>query len=349
MTSSTAPLVSVVTPVFNEEQHLATCIESVLAQTYRNWEYIIVNNCSTDRSLEIARRYSSNDRRIRVVENKEFLKAVPNHNAALRLISSVSKYCKLVFADDSIFPECLERMVALAEANPTVGMVGAYGLEGGRVVWTGLSDSETIVAGREMCRRLFIGGLYVFGTATSLLYRADLVRSHDPFYNEKNVHADMEVCIVFLSDCDFGFVHEVLTFTRARGSSRIAMSRNINTLAASKLYQLMKYGSRFLSDKERAACVRRSLSEYYWYLAGSVFRRRSRAFWSYHKGVFRAAGLRLNPGRLAASVLHRICIAALNPTESIKRVAKPRVMESEAFYKEAAIAESGCVGHTLSS
>jgi len=51
------PLVSIVTPVYNGEPYLAECIESVLAQTYPNWEYIIQNNCSTDRTLEIASEY----------------------------------------------------------------------------------------------------------------------------------------------------------------------------------------------------------------------------------------------------------------------------------------------------
>ncbi|MCB0227477.1 MAG: glycosyltransferase, partial [Anaerolineae bacterium] len=52
------PLVSVVTPVYNTDKYLADCIESVLAQSYDNWEYVIINNCSTDRSLEIAQRYA---------------------------------------------------------------------------------------------------------------------------------------------------------------------------------------------------------------------------------------------------------------------------------------------------
>jgi glycosyltransferase involved in cell wall biosynthesis len=49
------PLVSVLTPVYNGEPYLGECIESVLNQTYQNFEYIIVNNCSKDRTLEIAR------------------------------------------------------------------------------------------------------------------------------------------------------------------------------------------------------------------------------------------------------------------------------------------------------
>jgi glycosyltransferase involved in cell wall biosynthesis len=56
MTSDAQPLVSILTPVHNNADHLAECIESVLAQTYRNWNHVIVNNGSTDGSLDIAQR-----------------------------------------------------------------------------------------------------------------------------------------------------------------------------------------------------------------------------------------------------------------------------------------------------
>src|ERR1700722_6944965 len=122
------PLVSVVTPVFNGEAYLAECIESVLAQSYSNWEYIIVNNASTDGTLRIAEEYAARDRRIRVHSNDELLPIIANHNKAFSLISTEGKYCKVVSADDWISPECLSRMVMLAEANPTVGLVGSYQL-----------------------------------------------------------------------------------------------------------------------------------------------------------------------------------------------------------------------------
>src|SRR5688572_13422291 len=98
------PLVSIVTPVYNEEQYLAECIESVLSQTYRNWDYTIVDNCSTDASLAIAQRYAAADARIRVIRNAQFLTALQNCNAALRQISPGSKYCKVVLGDDWIYP-----------------------------------------------------------------------------------------------------------------------------------------------------------------------------------------------------------------------------------------------------
>ena len=133
------------------------------------------------------------------------------------------------------FPAGLERMVALAEAHPSVGVVGAYGLEGSQVVWTGLPYPGEVIPGRDAYRRYLLGGSYVFGTATSVLYRADLVRGHDPFYNEDNVHADMRACALLLKTSDFGFVHQILTVTRVRPESLSALSRDINTISPWKL------------------------------------------------------------------------------------------------------------------
>jgi glycosyltransferase involved in cell wall biosynthesis len=324
MDSSTQPLVSIVTPMYNEAEHIAECIESVLRQTYQNWEYIVVDNCSTDRSGEIVRRYAEKDKRIRVLKNAKLLDAIPNHNAALRQISSASKYCKVVFADDWIFPECVERMVNVAEAHPTVGFVGAYALEGSQVVWTGLSYPSTAVSGREIGRRLFLDDLYVFGTATSLLYRADLVRSRDPFFDPSNVHSDMETCVILLKGCNFGFVHQVLTFTRVREGSRITLSRRDNTLAASKLQQLVTHGQDFLSPEELARCVDESVSEYYWNLAGSVVRGRNKAFWEYHERTLRSAGVGFSRVRLARTVVARLGAAGLNLNDSIQQLLRAR-------------------------
>src|SRR6266704_170045 len=81
------PLVSIVTPVYNGAEHLAECVESILRQTYQNWDCTIINNCSTDSSAEIARRYAAKDPRIRIYENEKFLRVISNHNVALRQIS----------------------------------------------------------------------------------------------------------------------------------------------------------------------------------------------------------------------------------------------------------------------
>jgi hypothetical protein len=131
------PLVSVMTPVYNGEDFLAECIESVLNQTYQNFEYIIVNNCSKDRSLQIAQEYAKKDARIKIHDNEKFVGVIDNHNTAFNLMSPNAKYCKMVSADDYIFPDCIAKMVELAEANPSIGFVGTYQLSGDIVRWQG--------------------------------------------------------------------------------------------------------------------------------------------------------------------------------------------------------------------
>jgi glycosyltransferase involved in cell wall biosynthesis len=288
--------------VYNGAEYLADCVKSVLGQTYDNWEYTIVNNCSTDGSAEIARQYAAQDPRIRVQENQEFLQAIPNHNSALRRISQNSKYCKIVFADDWLFPECLERMVALAEAHPSVGIVNAYGLWGSSVDWTGLPYPSTVVPGREICRRRLLNGPYVFGTGTSHLLRADLVRSRERFYNESNLHCDSESCFQILQACDFGFIHQILTYTRPpRADSLTTLAKRLHTLPAMTLYELMTYGPVYLAPEEVRSRMKEKLTEYYSFLAHSFLE--GKESWEFHKRQMRELGLTLDRGRLGKSVL----------------------------------------------
>src|SRR6266487_1539553 len=92
----TQPLVTVLTPVYNGARYLTDCVESVLAQTYQNWEYVIVDNRSTDHSLEIAQRYAKQDSRIRIHSNEDFVDVISSHNIAFRQVSANSRYCKVV-------------------------------------------------------------------------------------------------------------------------------------------------------------------------------------------------------------------------------------------------------------
>ena len=110
-TRATRPLVSVVTPFYNTAPYLAQCIESVLAQSYSHFEYILVDNRSTDRSGEIAETYAHRDPRIRLIWCSQFLPQIPNYNRALAQIATASKYCKIVEADNHIFPDCLQLMI----------------------------------------------------------------------------------------------------------------------------------------------------------------------------------------------------------------------------------------------
>ena len=322
--STTSPLVSIVTPVYNNADHLEECIESVLAQTYVNWDYTIVDNCSSDGSAEIARRFAEKEPRIRVRENKRFLSALENHNVALRYISPGSTYCKVVFGDDWIFPECLEKMVSLAEKHPSVGIVSAYALEGTQVRWTGLPYPSDVTSGREICREHLLRDLFVFGSANSVLYRADLVRRRDLFYNETQMNADDEVCFELLKNCDFGFVHQVLTFTRVRPGSMSAMSGNMQTSFPGFLNILLTYGRDYLTAEEYEARLHRHVCEYYRFLGKSVMLNHNTTFWDYHTTRLAELGVGFSRVRLVKGTLQTLFGALLNPKDSVAKLLKRR-------------------------
>jgi glycosyltransferase involved in cell wall biosynthesis len=320
--NSPRPLVSIVTPVYNAAEYLAECIESVLSQTYQNWEHVIVDNCSTDGTGEIARRYAARDRRIRVHGNQEFLTAIANHNNALRQISPASKYCKVVFGDDWLFPECLQQMVAVAEEYPSIGLVSSYALKGNEVVWDGLPYSSRFIPGREICRRHFLEKLYVFGSATTVLYRADLVRGRESFYNPANIHGDTEACFDLLRTSDFGFVHQVLTFSRIRPASLREMSTDLQTDLPGMLHMLSTYGPSFLNEHEFKALLRQHVTTYYRFLGKSWLLGREKNFWTYHRRQLSNSQVGYNSLRFLGGVVTVFLHAVLSPGETLTKLLK---------------------------
>jgi glycosyltransferase involved in cell wall biosynthesis len=312
--------------VYNGGPYLRECIESVLSQTYSNWDYTIVNNCSTDDTLAIAEEYAKKDRRIRVYSNDTLLDVISNHNRAFTLISPESKYCKVVSGDDWLFPECLEKLVALAEANPSVGLVGSYQLSGAgpdwkawRVRWAGIPDQRAVVPGREVCRSRLLGGPYVFGTPTSLLYRADLVRAQERFYPNSTAEADTSACYQQLQWSDFGFVHQVLSYERVHQQTQSAVSRSLDAYQSSQLSDLVQYGPSYLTEADIARRVEEILEEYYRFLGANAFHFRDKAFWQYHKRRLKECGYPFSSMKFGFAVAAKAIDLMLNPKHSVEK------------------------------
>jgi glycosyltransferase involved in cell wall biosynthesis len=113
------PLVSVLMTAYNREKYIAEAIESVLAQTFTDFELVIVDDGSKDSTVEIARRYT-NDRRVRVHVNENNLGDYPNRNRAAG--EATGRYVKYVDADDMIYPHGLEVMVRCMEQFPQAAL-----------------------------------------------------------------------------------------------------------------------------------------------------------------------------------------------------------------------------------
>ena len=236
------PLVSILTPVFNGEKYIEECVESVIKQHYENFEYIIVNNCSTDSTYSIALRLAENDSRIRVINNEKFVGVIENHNIAFNLISKDSTYCKVVSADDWITHDYLDKMIVFAESHPTAGIVGCYQQSRDVIKWKTLPINVELVSGREICRRGLLEGGETFGTPTSLLYRSEFVRKHEKFYPHSLDYADTSACYSILKDCDFGFVHEVLSYERIHDQQISEEVRNKGKGNVAYIQILLEYG-----------------------------------------------------------------------------------------------------------
>jgi len=312
------PVVGVVTPVFNGEPYLAQCIESVLAQTYGHWEYTIVNNGSTDRSLEIAQRYAAADPRITVHDNASFLTQTQNFNTAFGLVSPRARYFKMVQADDWIFPRCLELMVEVAEAHPRVGIVSSYQLQGTEIAGDGLPFPSTVTSGRDLCRRQLLQGSYFFGSATALLYRGDVVRARKPFFDERVLHQDADAAYSILREWDFGFVHEVLTFYRTDNEGVSAAARSFNPNALDRFIVLLTHGREFLDAKEFETCFAETRTRYFRYLGRGLFFPDGWRQYRYHGGVLKNdAGFELTLRELAPYILMELVDLLLNPKKTV--------------------------------
>jgi len=317
--TKSTPLVSVITPFYNTELYIAECIESVLGQTYVNWEYILVNNQSTDASRAIAERYAQSDSRIRLLDTPKHLGQVENFNAALRYMSPESQYCKMVLADDLLFPECVERMVALAEANPEVGIVSSYRLFGDQITGDGLPFPSKVISGRQACQLMLREGCYLTGSPTSILIRADIVRRAQPFYPEEWIHEDTEACFRILAEHDLGFIHQVLTFDRKDNESLSAKVARFNPGPIRKFMFARQYGPQFFTGDEYRKYLRRETDFYGQFLAESVFQLRSREFWDFHRRGLRAVGADFRSIGLPKYVFLEVLDIIFNPKKTVGR------------------------------
>jgi glycosyltransferase involved in cell wall biosynthesis len=332
------PLVSVVTPFYNTDAYLAECIESVLAQTYRNFEYVLVDNHSTDRSGAIAESFAQRDPRIRFIRADEFRRQIPNYNYALRQASPDSRYLKMAQADDWLYPRCLTEMVELAEANHSVGVVSSYELRENEVHGTGLRARETVLPGREAARRYFLQWIFPFGSPTTVLYRHDVVRARTPFFDEERIHCDTDAMFRILAEHDFGFVHQVLSFIRTQEDSITGRMRDLADNSLDRLVIVKHFARTFLDSAELDECVSAAESWYYDDLArtwiAERFGPKREDFWKFHGAGLKTIGETVDWQRVYRAAGALAMERLLNPGQSLRKLRRQGVRPNHAVSKD---------------
>ena len=112
---SPTPKVSVIIPVYNVEPYIARCVESLRGQTMRDLEFIFVDDCSTDGSMEAVRTWAAEDPRVRILENERNLGSGPSRNRGIE--EACGEYLNFVDADDWVSPDFYRLLYAAATAD----------------------------------------------------------------------------------------------------------------------------------------------------------------------------------------------------------------------------------------
>jgi glycosyltransferase involved in cell wall biosynthesis len=244
-----APLVAIVTPVYNGAEFLDDTMRSVQAQTYPNIVHVVLDNASTDATPEIIKAYRDAKVKLIAGRNDKLLTMDENWNAALALIPPEAQYFRILCADDTIMPEATEKMVALAEAHPEVSVVTTAGLRNDKpsdFLWP--RDRE-IFDGDEAIRKLFtLEGVL---EARQMLWRREALKSASPFFDlHVGQNSDLDAGLRVLAPGKLGFLHEPLIMIREHeGNTTNSAMRPLRIHFNDWLIMLRRHGPRAFGDR----------------------------------------------------------------------------------------------------
>lgn len=231
------PLISIVLPVYNGEKYLASAIESILAQTYKRWELIIVNDCSTDGSAEIMEAYAAKDERISVIQNQENLKLPKSLNAGFSQAKGV--YYTWTSDDNLLKPEMLATLAEAMEKEDSLGLVYSD--------YTGIDENgkETGLYRMGEPEGLFSGN----PVGASFLYRASIAKKIGNYDSSLFLAEDYDYWMRIFIEAPVKNIPADLYYYRRHGGSltetRKASIRHQTFLAVRKNYEgLLKRAQR---------------------------------------------------------------------------------------------------------
>ncbi|MBW0104205.1 glycosyltransferase [Pseudonocardia sp. KRD291] len=215
------PSVSICIPVYNGEAFLAETIRSVLEQTFRDFELVILENASRDRSDEIARSFP--DPRIRIERNRETLSQPDNWNRAVQLCRA--PLVKLLCADDLLHPRCLELQVPPMRDDPSIALVAARRHmidEQSRVIVPRRGLGGGLVgthSGSEVARRVIRNGANPIGEPGNVLFRLEQFVTAGGWRSDRRFIMDLDCWMRLLQYGDFlGLPETLAAFRIQRGS-----------------------------------------------------------------------------------------------------------------------------------
>ncbi|MEM7338539.1 MAG: glycosyltransferase [Actinomycetota bacterium] len=214
------PEVSVCMPVYQAERHVASAIESVLRQTFHDWELVIVDNSSTDGTAEVLSRYD--DPRIVITRNDVTVGLADNWNLAVQ--RARGRFIKVLPADDILYPECLELQVKEHDAHPGIALVACrrdFIDDNGEVVLRsrGVRRLSGEHPSAHVVNRIMASGVNPIGDPAAMLFRRDHFLTAGEFDASLPFPMDLELSVRLLEHGTFfGQSHTLSAFRVHPGS-----------------------------------------------------------------------------------------------------------------------------------
>ncbi len=200
-------LVSIAVPFYNSEKYLAMAIHSVINQSYKKWELILIDDGSTDKSKNIAEDFAKNDERIRLISDGL------NKGLAVRLNESINLSNGLYYlrmdADDIMFPDRVQKQIAFLEEHPEIDVVGTSAViigENNEILF-GMKGPMTAPEKRS---DVINGNIFIH---PSVAGRTAWFKEH-PYDDSKRRSQDFFLWLSSVEDSKFGIVDEPLLFYR---------------------------------------------------------------------------------------------------------------------------------------
>ncbi len=292
------PNVSILIPAFNASNYIAAAIDSVLFQTYTDWELIVLDDCSSDETFTIAEAYAQRDKRIQVLRNDENLGMLGNWNKGITLCSGPI-FIKLD-ADDKWDSQMLSKSVEVLEKYPEVGLVFSR--------YCNIDTSDSVIPGSDIqlpdfarnkpfsCVPLVKKGPDEM-LSYSILRQGLSVMRRSVFEKVGNYRYLLTKKTQAATDTEFYFrvgahysiycIDEVLYFYRVHATSISATDRE-SLLTDQKIYEIKYSIIKYYKDQYLITNIARSVGQT---SLASKFRKCSRSFSRMHKLMLPAASL----------------------------------------------------------
>ncbi len=288
-----APKVSVCIPSYNHARYIGKAIESVLSQTFTDWEVVVVDNCSPDNTLEVVHGFT--DPRIRLYTNETNIGAVRNWNRCASLARG--QYLAILQSDDQYLSAMLERTAQMLDDHPRVGLThtGFHRIdsEGTYIDTKKRWDQDQVKEGRAVLRELTADG-YI--TPSTVVMRRDLFTEEGGFDERYQYNIDWSMWMRIALVSDIGYVAEPLVLQRTGHPSSLTVTGLTRRPHLSTVEELQLIGEifrRLPASAEWSEIQRRAYRNI-------MFRHTVKALWLLHHGepsLFRheiAWAIRLN-------------------------------------------------------